>query len=803
MQELNNILKKHFKHSQFRKGQEEIILSIIENKDTLAVMPTGGGKSLCYQLPAVMLEGTAIVISPLIALMKDQVDALNRMNIPATFINSSIELAEMQERVAKSITGEYKLLYIAPERLESDFFMRILKEMKISFLAIDEAHCISEWGHDFRPAYMNIKKALQLRPIRPIAAFTATAGPEVQEDIIKSLELKGINRFIKGFDRPNLIYNTIESTNKIEKIVEILKKSKNGSSIIYCGSRKRVEEYTFQLNKLGFSVLGYHAGMETEKRKSVQDSFISDKIKIIVATNAFGMGIDKPDVRNVIHCDLTGSLEAYYQEAGRAGRDGEPSQCTLIHNSSDIELQEYFISMTHPEIDDMQKLYAALHYYSDKFNQVNLSPTEIAEKTSISQRLVASILDILERNEIIQRFSQPARAKIKIQCDRDALIDYYNNTSTERRDIIAAFMRQLSADVFNRFLDLNILDLCKKHNLQEEKVVEILRALSISNFIEFIPEQSSGTILLKHEKKLLSELPIALDLIKERKKKAKLKLGVVLRYADTSDCKRNFILDYFQDSDYSSVCGKCSSCLSTKKIKDIKSKNEFLTKGVLKGLFEINSRFGKNALIDFLIGKKGDKIKKFELDKIENFAILSDFSEHQIREAIEKCIEKRYIRVSAGLYPILSLTNDGLTFISKKIPNSFIETSELYKDELYNKLTQLRAELASREGIPHRSIASDKALRNLAISPPSNYKQFAEISGIGNFIAEKYGKLFLSVIIGEVADEFDEKPQLVIDEITWNIVNYFESRLTIDDVASKLKLDKGTIARNLQDAIMN
>jgi len=802
MNNILTILYKYFNYNEFRKGQEEIILSILEKKNTLAVMPTGGGKSLCYQLPAVMLDGTAIVISPLIALMKDQVDALNKLNISATYINSSLEIEEIQSRVVNSIEGKYKLLYIAPERLESDFFMRILKEMKVSFLAIDEAHCISEWGHDFRPAYMHIKKALDARPIKPIAAFTATAGPEVQEDIIKSLNIGNTNRFIKGFDRPNLSYITIEDKTKIERLVKILKKSKNGSSIIYCGSRKRVDEYTFQLNKLGFQVIGYHAGMDSDARRAVQDSFISSETNIIVATNAFGMGIDKPDVRNVIHCDLTGTLEQYYQEAGRAGRDGALSYCTMIYNSSDIDLQEYFINSTHPEIEDMQKLYAALHYYSDKFNQLNMNSLILSEKLSLPQRTVNSILEIFERNELIQRYMQPSKAKIKITSSRDSLINYYQNTTNERREIITALMRHLNADVFNRFLDLNLLDLCRKYNIEEMKLIEALRFLSISDYIEYIPEQNAGTILLKNDKKPLEELPIDLNVIRERKKKAKQKLNVVLRYTETNDCKRNFILDYFQDSEYSSVCGRCSSCLASNSIKSIKLKNDVILNGVLNGLWAINARFGKTALLDFLKGKIGDKVKKYNLDKIEQFGILDEYTNYEIRDAIDKCIEKKLIRVSAGLYPILNITSAGCEYISKAAEHRLIEANINAEEELCQKLINLRTDLANREGISPRAIASDRTLRALAKSPPNNFKQLSSVQGIGSFITEKYGKLILSVIAGEVADEYEVK-QEEVSKFVLKVIEQIKDGYNIDEIALKNDTDKGSIARTLQDAIMS
>ncbi|MFC1645405.1 RecQ family ATP-dependent DNA helicase [Patescibacteria group bacterium] len=339
-------LKKHFNFSSFRSGQEEIVESIMSGKDVIALMPTGGGKSLCYQLPAVLFKNLTVVISPLIALMKDQVDALNARGIGATFINSSLSEKEIQERTEDIRSGKTKILYIAPERLGNPKFQGILNELDIDFLAVDEAHCVSQWGHDFRPDYLNVKKNISKLKKRPIiAAFTATATPEVKEDISSRLDLSDPKVFVRGFDRPNLRFFVRANLKKKDRRTEALRliKKLDGPGIIYAITKKEAELAAEFLNDNGINAACYHAGLSSEKRSEVQNGFMEDKFRVIVATVAFGMGVDKADVRFVIHIGMPGSLEGYYQEAGRAGRDGELAYCILLHNGGDAGLYHFFI----------------------------------------------------------------------------------------------------------------------------------------------------------------------------------------------------------------------------------------------------------------------------------------------------------------------------------------------------------------------------------------------------------------------------------------------------------------------------
>ncbi len=349
------LLKKHFGYETFRHGQEDIINHIM-TRDVLAIMPTGGGKSLCYQLPALMADGVTIVISPLIALMKDQVDGLVEVGIPATYLNSSLSTAETNSRIREILEGQHKLIYVAPERLLSDSFYELSQRIQIDLIAVDEAHCISQWGHDFRPSYKNIPRfisRLQTRPI--VAAFTATATVHVIEEINTLLELNNPFSMITGFDRENLFYKVVKPTDKYRYLKNYLQNDfVEGSGVIYCSTRKTVESLSKKLKDHGFSVAAYHGGMDSDDRSHVQDSFMLDNTKIIVATNAFGMGIDKPDVRFVIHYNMPKNMEAYYQEAGRAGRDGGKSDCILMYSPADIVKQKLIMNQNMMDLERHQ-----------------------------------------------------------------------------------------------------------------------------------------------------------------------------------------------------------------------------------------------------------------------------------------------------------------------------------------------------------------------------------------------------------------------------------------------------------------
>ena len=374
-------LNDYFGYDEFKEGQKQIVEGALDGNDLIGIMPTGGGKSLCYQLPAILLDGITLVISPLISLMKDQVDSLNEMGIPGTFINSSLNDAEYSQRVQDIKNNKYKIIYIAPERLNAYSFGNITKNIDVSMIAVDEAHCISQWGHDFRPSYREIPKFIESFSNRPIvAAYTATATKIVVEEIKELLGLVKPVESIIGFDRPNLFYQVVKVSDKFSFVMDYLKENfPTESGIIYCSTRKSVESVAEKLVKAGVKAAQYHGGMTSDRRQQNQDDFILNNIQIIVATNAFGMGIDKPDVRFIIHYNMPQNMEAYYQEAGRAGRDGEASQCILLYSPSDIIKQKLLIQSSTFSTERENILYENLQYLVDYCNTNNCLRTTILE----------------------------------------------------------------------------------------------------------------------------------------------------------------------------------------------------------------------------------------------------------------------------------------------------------------------------------------------------------------------------------------------------------------------------------------
>ncbi|KGN01234.1 DNA helicase RecQ [Clostridium botulinum] len=411
-----DILEKYYGYKSFRKGQQVVIESILEGKDVLAIMPTGGGKSICYQIPALMMSGMTIVISPLISLMKDQVDSIKTMGISCAYVNSTLNTYEFDEVINGIKNNKYKIIYIAPERLESLEFYEAIKDIEVSQIAIDEAHCVSQWGHDFRVSYRNIPRFINKFINKPkITAFTATASEEVREDIIKLLKLKDPKIFITGFDRENLNISIIKSGSKKEYLLNYIENNKEQSGIIYAATRKEVDNIYEGLKNKGYSVGRYHAGLSDGERENNQEEFIHDRLDIMIATNAFGMGIDKPNIRYVVHYSIPKSIEAYYQEIGRAGRDGEKSECILLFAPGDVHIQKYLIEVSIENSERKQKQYEKLqemidlvysndcyrkyilNYFGEEFNQnCNncsncLNEGEIVDKTIDAQKVLSCI----------------------------------------------------------------------------------------------------------------------------------------------------------------------------------------------------------------------------------------------------------------------------------------------------------------------------------------------------------------------------------------------------------------------------
>lgn len=443
---MHKTLEKYFYFTQFRPGQEEVINNVIAGKDVLALMPTGGGKSLCYQLPAVMSGKLTIVISPLIALMKDQVDSLRARGISAAFINSALTPQQSEQAVRAVRDGLVKLLYVAPERFSSPIFQRLFSGLDVYLFAVDEAHCVSHWGHDFRPDYLLISKYIKLLKKRPIVgAFTATATPEVKDDIIKQLDLKNPRVFMGGFNRPNLKFFVQSGLKKNHRKKEVLRivKSIEGSGIVYTITRKEAEETARFLDESGVSAAAYHAGMPASYREKVQNDFKENRFKVIVATIAFGMGVDKADIRFVIHAGMPSSIEGYYQEAGRAGRDGQTAHCVLLHSGADFGLHSHFIYNDRREMLSQGKTWDEINYISD------IKSKRLEKIKNYAEQRVC------RRKAILDYFSDPDIEKIKSGCGScDVCINFqWKNTAAklpeEEKDLRGGTVME-SADLYQK-----------------------------------------------------------------------------------------------------------------------------------------------------------------------------------------------------------------------------------------------------------------------------------------------------------------------------------------------------------------
>lgn len=555
-------MKIHYGFNSFRPGQEKVIDNVLAGKSTVVIMPTGGGKSLCYQLPALVLDGITIVISPLIALMKDQVDSLNKIGVPATFINSSISLTEGLERIEGVKNGAYRLLYIAPERFYNKEFINSLKDLKVSLFAIDEAHCISAWGHDFRPSYLKLREAIDYLNNPAVLALTATATPEVREDIIKQLDLKNPESVITGFSRPNLQFGAVKASDsqKPRLVLDAISSVPDGSGIIYVGTRSRVDELLGVLLENNIEAVSYHAGMDAEDRKWVQENFMSGKAKVIVATNAFGLGIDKRDIRFVIHYDMPGTVEAYYQEAGRAGRDGKPSFCLLLYSSRDRYLQEFFIKGDNPPPEIILDIYEALTNYGS--DTVLITYAELAGMLlkDAPEMAVGTALKILEKEGYVSRSRERnGNAHLKLIGGAENVLKLIGEKSKKSREIFLKLYERFKVELINGW-EVNFDEVAGIIGAKKDSLSRLVKKISDAGAVEYNPPFRGTEIkILKRVKK--EEVNIDFSALNNKLKRAYEKLNKMEEYIYHFACRQKYILGYFGDFS-AKFCGKCDNCLT-------------------------------------------------------------------------------------------------------------------------------------------------------------------------------------------------------------------------------------------------
>ena len=574
-QQLKELLKIHFGYESFLPGQERAIDNILAGRDTVVVLPTGGGKSLIFQLPALILDGLTIVISPLIALMKDQVDSLERFGVPATFINSSISPEETAKRLEKIKSGFYRIVYIAPERFYNQNFLAELKQLKVSLFAIDEAHCISQWGHDFRPSYLRLKDAIQFVGSPTVVALTATATPEVRDDIVKQLALKNADLVITGFARPNLQFAVVAATNgqKIENIVNLLTtNSAMGSGIIYVGTRAKADEILEVLTDNDIKAVGYHAGMDASSRDWVQEQFMKGKAPVVVATNAFGLGINKPDIRFVIHHDLPGTIEAYYQEAGRAGRDGQPSFCLLFYNQQDRYLREFFIKGDNPEPEIILEIYDWLRRRAEE--EIDPDASILVTYAAIAQNLSDSVpemaigtaLKILEKEGYISRPNEKnSNSYLKAEKEWTEVAASLGPRAKSQKEIVEKlgekYARELAAG-----WEFSPEEAAVVLKVKKDSLLRTIKKLAAQNLVEYRPP-FRGTEIRILKNVASEDLNLDFKALKAKAARAYEKLDEMENYVYHAGCRQEYILNYFGDAQ-AEPCGQCDGCLKLQRVKD-------------------------------------------------------------------------------------------------------------------------------------------------------------------------------------------------------------------------------------------
>ncbi|MGA9524447.1 MAG: ATP-dependent DNA helicase RecQ [Myxococcaceae bacterium] len=547
LDEARESLRRHFGHSDFRPAQAEIVHTVLSGRNAMVVMPTGAGKSLCYQLPATMLPGITLVISPLIALMKDQVEQLAARGIPATYINSTLNDLERAERLRKMRSGEYKLIYVAPERFRSPAFLDALANVKVELFAIDEAHCISQWGHDFRPDYALLGQVRKrLRPPRTVA-LTATATPEVRDDIVRTLLMKDPEVLVAGFDRANLFLDVVPVKGDEERkqaAADVLRQS-GGSGIVYCSTRKGAEAMHQSLRQRGLKSVLYHAGMDDEARRKAQDEFMGSKDAIAVATNAFGMGIDKPDIRTVVHANIPRAVEAYYQEIGRAGRDGQPANVVLLFNHADVYTQERLIQGNHPPESVLTDVWNALRSGEEFDRGLGV----LAIQVGASEFEVSAAVRILEREGFLARGS---RGEGAWQVTVEARAQKAQPHSEDARALLNVLRTEYPQ---GRPFTTELGVLARRTKLSETAARHGISLLEKAGVIQ-VKRPFGGRAIRATRDVPFSELELNLDQVREQERRALLLLKRMTDYAYTKGCRRAYILRYFGDT----LEGECAGC---------------------------------------------------------------------------------------------------------------------------------------------------------------------------------------------------------------------------------------------------
>lgn len=835
-----DILKTRFELSRFRPGQREIIDHLLNGQSVIVTMPTGSGKSLCYQLPALMIEGVTLVVSPLIALMKDQVDTLKQLNIPATFINSTISWKETLKRFSEIKKGEIRLVYIAPERFYSNSFLQLIKSVEVSLFVVDEAHCISQWGHDFRPSYLRLKDIIYTVGNPPVGAFTATATLDVRRDIRTQLGLTEAAEIITGFDRPNLKYVALYLKNDREKEKELLRilPTVPGSGILYVGTKKLVVSLTSLLKLEGYSVTGYHGGMEKVEREQAQNDWISGEKSIIVATNAFGMGIDKPDVRFVLHYTMPGTIEAYYQESGRAGRDGITAYCVSFSSYSDVRLQEFFIDNAHPPREVIIDIYDFI--FSLNQQDIFLTHKEIAEKTGsrIKEMMVGSALAIMERAGLIKRLSRGEHLmEIELLPETDTVKKVKRDT---QHGILLDELKKRIPDPDLPAMRILPETLTQATGLTRAQLSTTLMNLENKGLISYQPPFRGRGVRLTSQRMPASKLPIDFEAIEKHRDYQLKQLAKMRKYYSIRRCRRNYLLEYFGESPHSKNCRGCDVCLNwispveseakehPFRIHGIRVKSfaqpqvKDLAIDILNLVQDVDGEFGSGVLAKTLAGSQSKRLS-LKLKTSLWYGKYGQLTRKFISEVLDKMEKQEYFHRTSGLYPVLLLSGKGKDILSGNRSMADLKIDEVtgkacstastmpvttpqlggsqkpYDRKLYERLKHLRSTLSN--GKPAYTIFSDSILKEMCRYYPSTSDEFGALTGIGPVKLRKYGGSFTGIIKQYLAENpdavKDKKHSKILPESLHESWSYYKAGLGLQEIAAKRGLKESTIVNHL------
>ncbi len=804
--DLEQTLHERFGLEHFRPGQREVIENVLAGRDVLCVMPTGGGKSLCYQLPALLLSGPTLVVSPLIALMKDQVDALLERGLRATLLNSTLDPAEQRARLIEIEGGRYDLVYVAPERFRSPRFVETMAKVRPALLAIDEAHCISEWGHDFRPDYARIGQARRQIGYPPCIALTATATDLVRRDIADQLDLRDHAQFVTGFDRPNLSYAVVDARRDADKLAALADSLARtpGSTIVYASSRARCETIGQFLEKeLRRKAVIYHAGLTREERADAQDRFMSGQVQVVVATNAFGMGVDKSDIRSVVHFNMPGTVEAYYQEAGRAGRDGDPAHCLLLYAPGDRFLQEMFIDNEYPPPEAVYRVYEFLRGIDADPIELTYSEIKESARLDLNESAVGTSLKILEGAGAVERFrprENMAIVRINGEAEEGSLVARVNPNAHVQLVVLHG-VEGLVNRRFGESVYFQPDDFAAKLGLDRSALTRALKNLSSELPIDYVPPFRGNAVRVNDRSKRSRDLKIDFKTLEQRKQREYDKLERMVKYAQSTKCRRSYILGYFGDKD-AAECGRCDNCGPADSRPEILGRpidteagREVILKA-LSGVGRAKGRFGKTVVAQMLTGSTSEKLVRSGLTRLSTFGLLGGFRQPEVVQLLDAL-------ASAGLVqqedvdrfrPIINLTPAGRELF--KLPDgpwpALVLSEELHAkvrlggmdrlaprpapspagienprdgegpafeegepgepesdvsgDPLYLKLKALRLAWSREAGLSAFQVFTNRTLEALVRERPRSPHELAAIKGVGPVTRERYGAALLAAI---------------------------------------------------------